>query len=35
MAFVYKRLLTHEQVKKSLYSIQMQDQLGCQAQRDG
>ncbi len=35
MAFVYKRLSTHEQVKKSLYSIQMQDELERQAQGDG
>jgi len=35
MAFVYKRLSTHQQVKKSLYSIQMQDEPERQAQQDG
>lgn len=35
VAFVYKRLSRHDQVQKSLYSIQMQDELERQAQQDG
>ena len=34
-AFVYQRLSTHEQRKKSLWSIEMQDALAKQAKADG
>lgn len=35
MTFVYKRLSSHEQVKKSIFSIQMQDALEDLARDDG
>ena len=35
MSFVYKRLSSHEQVKKSIFSIQMQDALEELAREDG
>jgi hypothetical protein len=35
MAFVYKRLSTHEQIKKSVFSIAMQDALEDMAVSDG
>ena len=34
-AFVYQRLSTHEQRKKSLWSLEMQDALSEQAKADG
>jgi hypothetical protein len=34
-AFVYQRLSTHEQRKKSLWSLEMQEALIAQAQADG
>ena len=35
MSFIYKRLSSHEQVKKSIFSIQMQDGLEELAREDG
>jgi hypothetical protein len=34
-AFIYQRLSTHEQRKKSLWSLEMQDALSEQAKADG
>jgi hypothetical protein len=34
-AFIYQRLSTHEQRKKSLWSLEMQDALVDQARADG
>ena len=34
-ALIYQRLSTHEQVKKSVYSVAMQDSLAGMAKEDG